>query len=122
MFSAKDYLRLLIDCLTDEEAEELLLEEPALLSDCDLDRHMFSAKDYLRLWIDCLTDEEAEQLLEVPEEPALLSDGDLVDSSSSCPNCGERRFNLLEWTSPDCLVCETCGTTYDPNRPGAVKE
>ncbi len=83
---------------------------------------MIPTKDLLRHLIDCLTDEEAEQLLDAADNLSLLGNADLATKSCWCPSCGERRFDYLEWTPDDCIVCVTCGTIYDPNGPGALKE
>jgi len=79
---------------------------------------MLPTKDHLRHLIDCLTDQEAEQLLDAADQLGLLGNADLATKTCSCPFCGERRFDVLEWTPDDCIVCGTCGTTYDPNGPG----
>ncbi len=83
---------------------------------------MISAKDHLRHLIDCLTDEEAEQLLDAADKLNLLGNADLAAKSCSCPCCGERRFDCLQWTPDDCVVCATCGTTYDPTGEGALSQ
>ena len=84
---------------------------------------MISAKDHLRHLIDCLTDEEAEQLLDAADNLALLGNADLAHKSCSCPSCGERRMDYLQWTQDgDFVICASCDTCYDPNGPGALKE
>ena len=83
---------------------------------------MISAKDHLRHLIDCLSDEEAEALLDAADKLGLLGNADLAPESGSCPSCGERRLDKLEWTEDDCLVCVSCGTTYDPNGQGPLKQ
>jgi len=83
---------------------------------------MLSTKDHLRHLIDCLTDEEAEKLLDAADQLCLLGNADLATRTCSCPSCGERRFDVLEWTPDDCIVCGTCGTTYDPNSEGPLKK
>jgi hypothetical protein len=83
---------------------------------------MISVKDHLRHLIDCLSDEEAEVLLDAAENLGLLGNADLAPESGSCPSCGERRLDSLEWTEDDCLVCSSCGTTYDPNGQGLLKQ
>ena len=83
---------------------------------------MISAKDHLRHLIDCLTDEEAEKLLDAADNLALLGNADLAHKSCSCPSCGERRFDFLQWTEEETVVCQSCQTVFDPNGPGALKE
>jgi hypothetical protein len=83
---------------------------------------MISAKDHLRHLIDCLSDEEAETLLDAAERLGLLGNADLAPESCSCPSCGERRLDKLEWTEDDCLLCASCGTTYDPNGQGPLEQ
>jgi hypothetical protein len=83
---------------------------------------MISAKDHLRHLIDCLTDEEAEQLLNAADDLALLGNADLAHKSCSCPSCGERRMEYLQWTPDEAIVCASCGTSYDPTGPGPLKE
>ena len=82
---------------------------------------MISAKDHLRHLIDSLSDEEAEALLDAADKLGLVGDADLAPESGTCPSCGERRLDKLEWTEDDCLVCISCGTTYDPNGRGPLK-
>ena len=65
---------------------------------------MISAKDHLRNLIDCLSDEEAEALLNAAEKLGLLGNADLASESGSCPSCGERRLDKLEWTEDDLLA------------------
>lgn len=81
---------------------------------------MISAKDHLRHLIDFLTDEEAEQLLDAADQLSLLGNAELIGKSGLCPSCGERRFAFLQWTEDDCIVCATCGTTYDPVGKGPL--
>jgi hypothetical protein len=81
---------------------------------------MPSAKDHLRLLIDRVTDEEADKLLDAAEQLCLVHNADLVTKSCACPSCGERRIDELEWTTDECVVCLTCGTTYDPNGKGPL--
>ena len=83
---------------------------------------MISAKDNLRHLIDCLIDEEAEQLLDAADDLCLLGNADLTTKSCACPSCGGRRFDYLQWTPDECIVCGSCGTTYDPNGPGPQKD
>jgi hypothetical protein len=82
---------------------------------------MISAKDHLRHLIDCLTDEEAEKLLDAADNLDLLGNADLATKSCACPSCGERRFDCLEWTPEEDIVCGSCGTVFDPNGPGPLK-
>ncbi len=81
---------------------------------------MISAKDHLRHLIDCLSEEEAERLLGAAERLGLLGNLELAPESAACPSCGERRLDKLQWTEDDCLVCSSCGTTYDPNGRGPL--
>jgi hypothetical protein len=81
---------------------------------------MISAKDHLRHLIDCLTDQEADQLLDAADQLSLLGHADLANTSCSCPSCGERRFDFLQWTEEDYVVCSSCGTCYDPNSEGPL--
>ena len=82
---------------------------------------MLSTKDYLRHLIDCLTEEEAEKLLDAADNLALLGNADLATKSCCCPSCGEKRFDFLQWTADDAIVCSSCGTTYDPNAKGPLQ-
>lgn len=49
-------------------------------------------------------------------EPATTDAIDLVDASSKCPCCGERRVDFLMWDEDFTVVtCESCGSVYDPS-------
>lgn len=37
-----------------------------------------------------------------------------VDPRFACPNCGESDCDELEWVSESEVVCNTCGTLYEP--------
>ena len=45
-------------------------------------------------------------------------DTTLVDPSSACPDCGERRVDILVWQEDESVRCARCRTTYIPGSPG----
>ncbi len=48
------------------------------------------------------------------ENGGLPNCEELVDESSACPECGERRIDWLVWQDDEQVRCETCGTVYEP--------
>jgi len=39
---------------------------------------------------------------------------DEVACGMECPECGEAEMDLLIWTEADTVICQRCGTEYDP--------
>jgi hypothetical protein len=41
-------------------------------------------------------------------------DANLLSPEDACPNCGERRIDLLVWVDDQWVHCQTCRIQYDP--------
>lgn len=41
---------------------------------------------------------------------------ELVHPSAACPNCGERKVDLLVWQDDDSVRCSRCQATYEPSK------
>ena len=62
----------------------------------------------------------------------VFSDDGHVDPVLGCPCCTETRVDVLNWFDPgtgpfpryvhEYVWCETCGTAYDPNHAGQVRQ
>jgi uncharacterized Zn finger protein len=46
---------------------------------------------------------------------------DAVAKGNECPCCGENEIDQLVWLDDETVQCQNCGTTYNPNDPGAER-
>ena len=51
----------------------------------------------------------------IPQTVSEMMECEDIEAECGCPECGNRKFDLLEWNEDGTLTCMECSAVYNPN-------